>query len=95
MSNPRQKVRYAFQFWGRVQGVGFRYHASHAADFYSVTGWVRNEYDGSVTMEAQGTKEDIADMVRMLEDDRWIQIEDRTLKELPLEEEERSFRVRY
>ena len=32
---------------GRVQGVGFRYITSSIASKYHVTGWVRNEYDGS------------------------------------------------
>ena len=44
-------------FYGRVQGVGFRYRARHAAELYGCTGWVRNEWDGSVTMEIQGTGE--------------------------------------
>ena len=50
-------------FYGWVQGVGFRYRARHAADLYGCTGWVRNEYDGSVSMEIQGEDENI---------DNWI-----------------------
>jgi len=50
-------------FYGWVQGVGFRYRARHAADLYGCTGWVRNEYDGSVSMEIQGEEENI---------DNWI-----------------------
>ena len=46
-------------FNGWVQGVGFRYRARHAANLYGVTGWVRNDPDGSVTMEIQGTEEQI------------------------------------
>ena len=46
-------------FYGWVQGVGFRYRARHAADLYGCTGWVRNEYDGSVSMEIQGEEENI------------------------------------
>jgi len=44
-------VRKHINFHGWVQGVGFRYHARHAAELYGCTGWVRNEWDGSVTME--------------------------------------------
>ena len=47
-------IRKHFFFKGRVQGVGFRYRAQNAASLYSVTGWVKNLYDGSVEMEAQG-----------------------------------------
>ena len=50
-------------FYGWVQGVGFRYRARLAADLYGCTGWVRNEYDGSVSMEIQGEEENI---------DNWI-----------------------
>jgi acylphosphatase len=41
---------------GRVQGVGFRYTALHEAQRLGVTGWVRNELDGSVHMVAQGSE---------------------------------------
>ena len=49
-------IRKHFFFKGRVQGVGFRYRAQNAASLYSVTGWVKNLYDGSVEMEAQGMR---------------------------------------
>ena len=49
-------IRKRIVFHGWVQGVGFRYRARHAAEHLGATGWVRNEYDGSVTMEIQGTE---------------------------------------
>lgn len=42
--------------YGRVQGVGFRYYTLHTARALGITGYVRNEYDGSV--EIVGTGED-------------------------------------
>ena len=39
---------------GRVQGVGFRYMTKVVADQLGVTGTVKNEDDGSVTIEAIG-----------------------------------------
>lgn len=39
---------------GRVQGVGFRFTVTAIAQTYNITGWVRNLYDGTVEMEAQG-----------------------------------------
>ena len=47
----RSVIRKHIRFFGSVQGVGFRYRARHAADAVGATGWVHNEYDGTVTME--------------------------------------------
>ena len=35
------KIRVSLCFYGRVQGVGFRYKLRYLAEKYSVTGWVR------------------------------------------------------
>ena len=48
-------VRHDIRVTGRVQGVGFRYTAMRAAaDHPDVTGWVRNEPDGSVRCVVEG-----------------------------------------
>ena len=47
-------VRKRLVFYGRVQGVGFRYTAKYLAKSLGLTGWVMNEYDGTVVMEIQG-----------------------------------------
>ena len=39
---------------GRVQGVGFRYSAVQAASSFGLKGYIRNESDGSVYIEAEG-----------------------------------------
>ncbi len=46
----RVRVRYS----GRVQGVGFRATVRGLASGTVVSGWVRNEPDGTVLLEAQG-----------------------------------------
>ena len=56
-------LRQHIVFRGWVQGVGFRYRARHAAELYGVTGWVMNEPDGSVSMEIQGTQEQIDNVI--------------------------------
>lgn len=48
--NERRRVSYQ----GNVQGVGFRATAKAAARGWPVSGWVRNEPDGTVTLEVQG-----------------------------------------
>lgn len=89
MSN--EKIRQLFCFYGRVQGVGFRYKLYHLAERYGVTGWVRNEYDGSVTAEMQGQTLALDMILQALENDRYIEITEVRRKNLPLKEEERSF----
>lgn len=39
---------------GKVQGVFFRDSTKMVADQLGVTGWVKNEADGSVSIEAEG-----------------------------------------
>lgn len=46
-------------FRGRVQGVGFRYSARSVAGQYEVTGFVRNQSDGTVEMFIQGSPDQI------------------------------------
>ena len=48
---------------GHVQGVGFRNHTRRSAIAHDVTGWVRNEDDGTVTMVLQGDHEDVEDVI--------------------------------
>ena len=84
-------IRKHIRFWGRVQGVGFRYRAYHAANSVGATGWVRNEYDGSVTMEIQGTEEPIDQVILMIEKGRFVRIENMDARTIPIKEEERGF----
>jgi acylphosphatase len=41
---------------GRVQGVGFRYFVAENSQRLKLTGWVRNRWDGSVEMIAEGNR---------------------------------------
>lgn len=41
---------------GKVQGVFFRASTKEKADQLGIKGWVRNEPDGSVLIEAEGEK---------------------------------------
>lgn len=44
---------------GRVQGVAFRYYAQGEAERLGVTGWIRNNDDGSVEVWAEGIEEKV------------------------------------
>ena len=80
-------IRKHYWFAGRVQGVGFRYRACYIASSLGVTGWVRNNWDERVEMEAQGTREDLARMVEMLYRQSFIGIEGVEEKVVPVEVE--------
>lgn len=47
------------KIFGRVQGVFFRANAKKKADELQITGFARNETDGSVYVEAEGEKENL------------------------------------
>ncbi len=84
-------VRKRFRFTGRVQGVGFRTRAKYAAGGMYITGWVRNERDGSVVMEAQGAEIAIDRMLIMINRSNYIRIESIESETIPLVEDESSF----
>ena len=88
-------IRRRISFYGCVQAVGFRWRAMHAAQLYGATGWVRNEYDGSVTMEIQGTQADIDAVVTSLNNDDYIRIDRMDSRDIPTDPDERRFRVAY
>ena len=67
-------IRKKIVFYGWVQGVGFRYRAYHAANAVGVTGWVRNNYDDTVTMEIQGTESQIDQVILAIERGTYIKI---------------------
>ncbi len=45
---------------GRVQMVGFRFFAVRQAQRHAICGYVRNRYDGSVEVLAQGEERDLS-----------------------------------
>ena len=87
-------IRKHIIFRGWVQGVGFRWRARQAADHYGCTGWVRNEWDGTVSMEIQGTEEAIDKVIMSIESGRYVQIENMDVMILPADPEEYGFRTR-
>lgn len=76
------KIRKHFIFYGRVQGVGFRYRAYHSATGYGVGGWVKNLSDGTVEMEAEGYEESIDKMILAIENSHYIVIENLSVKNI-------------
>ena len=84
-------IRQHIVFKGDVQGVGFRYRARYAANLYGCTGWVHNEWDGTVTMEIQGSAADISAVIRDIENGHFVHITSMDVHNIPLRDDERSF----
>ena len=87
-------IRYHLRFTGRVQGVGFRWTATRAANVLGLTGWVYNAWDGSVEMEVQGDEQSIDQMIAAINRGRFIEIENIEKDRIPVVEDERDFNVK-
>jgi acylphosphatase len=55
MSAPAERRQVIY--YGRVQGVGFRYTARQIAQSHAVTGFVKNLENGTVQLVAEGSPE--------------------------------------
>ena len=86
-------VRKHIIFYGSVQGVGFRWRARNAAEHFSCTGWAKNEWDGSVSMEIQGEEENIDRVILAIEKGTFVRIDNMEVKVLPVVERENGFRT--
>ena len=64
MANLVDQLRAAVT--GRVQGVSFRYYTRREANILGLTGWIRNEYDGSVLVVAEGSKHQLEKLLTYL-----------------------------
>ena len=87
-------VRYRMTFYGRVQGVGFRYTMKLEAQGLSITGWVHNHYDGSVIAEVQGENKAIRMLVYRMQESRYIRIDEVKVESVPADPRETDFAVR-
>ena len=83
----KTKIRKHIIFYGRVQGVGFRYYAVQKANQLGLTGWVKNLYDGSVDMEVEGQEELIDQLIIFLQNRTYIWIERIDAKKIPLQQD--------
>ncbi len=61
-------VSYHIIYFGRVQGVGFRWTSSNIAKEYGVNGSVKNLADGSVELYIQGQGEQVDAVLKKIEE---------------------------
>jgi acylphosphatase len=64
MSQGDERVRVRVD--GLVQGVWFRASTQREAQAFEITGWVKNQPDGAVTLEAQGRPEALEELLSWL-----------------------------
>ena len=57
------KIRSHVVIAGKVQGVCFRMETKRVAESYNVSGWVRNNRNGTVEAIFEGEKDDVASVI--------------------------------
>lgn len=69
---------------GRVQGVGFRYYTNKKAQEFKIRGFVQNQTDGSVFIEAEGAEIDVDTFVDWVhKGPMWARVQKVIVSEIP------------
>jgi acylphosphatase len=55
--------RYEITVFGDVQGVFYRHHALKKAKELGITGWIRNEANGNISMIVEGESDALKDFI--------------------------------
>ncbi|MEW5871325.1 MAG: acylphosphatase [Chloroflexota bacterium] len=66
-SNEPETARLHAIVEGRVQGVGFRYFVEETAVNLGLQGWVRNRWEGSVEVVAEGPRASLEKLLAALQ----------------------------
>lgn len=90
---PPGTIRKEFPFEGNVQNIGFRFEVQSHAMPLGITGYAKNNDDGSVTAELQGSEKNINKVIKSLQNIDRIQIDSMTEKEIPLDYYENDFYI--
>ena len=89
------KVAKHIVFIGRVQGVGFRFTAHSVASRYGITGFVRNCFDGTVEMLAQGIAEDIDECIVDIKESLGGCVRETRVEEVPVDPRYKEFKITF
>ena len=92
---PPGTIRKEFHFEGNVQNIGFRFEIQSHAKPLGITGYAKNNDDGTVTAQLQGNLEDINRVISDLHNIDRIQIDSMTEKDLPVDYYEKDFYILY
>ncbi|WP_054950625.1 acylphosphatase [Numidum massiliense] len=81
---------------GHVQGVGFRYFTLQQAQSLEITGWVKNNVDGTVEIEAQGESEQLKRFIeRVKKGSPFSKVQHVQVRTTDQLKNYRSFRLKY
>jgi acylphosphatase len=64
--NVVDRVRLHAVVYGLVQGVNFRYYTQRQAEALGVSGWVANQWDGTVEVVAEGSRPALEELLDWL-----------------------------
>ncbi|WP_370326448.1 acylphosphatase [Euzebya sp.] len=88
-------IRRRLRVTGHVQGVFFRASTRDVAEEVGVTGWVRNDPDGAVTAELQGSADAVEAVARFCHDGPpHARVDGLAADDIPVVEGETGFRTR-
>ena len=87
-------TRYVVSFTGNVQGVGFRMTCIMEASGLPVHGFVRNEVNGSVTMDIDASPADAKELIRRIKIARKSYIDNVFVDEQPSLDRDGGFQIK-
>lgn len=90
------KVRRRIIVEGYVQGIFFRATTQEKARELQISGWVRNRWDGTVEVLAEGEESRVAELIRWChKGPPGARVTHVRVEEEPYQEEFREFNIRY
>jgi len=79
------KTSYRVRVTGKVQNVGFRYYTAKTAQEFNIDGFVKNEPDGTVYIEAEGEADAVETFtIWCRRGPQWARVERLDIQEQPL-----------
>ena len=88
-------TQYIIRYYGRVQGVGFRYTTCRIATGYNITGYVKNMPDGSVECIVEGNSKELNLFISEINSQMSGHIIKSQMSTTPATNRFRDFSVRY
>ncbi len=81
---------------GMVQGVGWRYHCLRVAQRFDITGYVKNEPDGTVKIVVEGRDDEVEEFIKYLQSSNYPgHVKSWKINNFAYTGEFKNFRVRY